>query len=178
MSESTQKHPWDQMEGETDKEFSRFLVFLQLGSGRNLRKAQVKSPGKSRKDPKYPCGAWRDMAEKWSWYKRAHAWDVHQAKAGLQSFEELLDAQKRATLTTWAKVSSLAEKITSSKTLEEVKDDVQRLAILMKKTGIHEGLVNQYKASFGTKNEITMEDAREIDWESPFVRRQKTKEQK
>ena len=73
-----ERKPWDQMEGEPDRWYGRFKVYLDLGPARTLRAAAAVIGRQTRGEPFTRSGYWSYHARRWYWRARAHAWDVHQ----------------------------------------------------------------------------------------------------
>lgn len=84
------KHPWDQLDDEPNQWFERFELFKELGPERTLiavfRKAKD-SKGLKRTANGLP-GAWRTAIDRYQWWSRAHAWDLHQRQLRRQRLEE------------------------------------------------------------------------------------------
>ncbi len=69
--------PWEQLPGESDAEYARFLIYLNLGPSRNLIRAYKhylggEFPPGLRKAP----GSYREEARRWDWRRRAERTDV------------------------------------------------------------------------------------------------------
>ncbi len=70
-------NPWDQLEGEPDAAYNRFLTYLSMGPGRSVRKAFCIYHDKPipKRIHEAHRGSWdRDCAH-WQWVDRAHAYD-------------------------------------------------------------------------------------------------------
>ncbi|MFN8470405.1 MAG: hypothetical protein U0X20_32930, partial [Caldilineaceae bacterium] len=73
-----ERKPWDQMEGEPARWYSRFQVYLELGVARTLTAAATAAGLQARGSPLARNREWSTYARRWRWRERAHAWDVHQ----------------------------------------------------------------------------------------------------
>ena len=73
-----ERKPWDQMEGEPDRWYSRFQVYLELGITRTLTAAAAAAGRQARGEPSRPGNDWSRMRAAGTGARRAHAWDVHQ----------------------------------------------------------------------------------------------------
>jgi hypothetical protein len=70
--------PWDQIEGEPDRWYARFQVYMELGVMRTMKMAAKVAGEKTRGRPLALTGDWTYVAQRWYWRERAHAWDVRQ----------------------------------------------------------------------------------------------------
>src|SRR5262245_60895581 len=71
-------NPWDQLPGESDAAYARFLVYRNLGPQRTIDAAYN---SQSPVDPKSPKrhqapGSWRKDSKRFAWPRRAVAWDL------------------------------------------------------------------------------------------------------
>lgn len=86
--EIKERKPWDQLEGEPNAAYARFLVYRNVGPSRSLLKAYIAQSGiasKSRKKPQVP-GSWQDECTKFDWVNRSLAWDIEMmSTVGLQA---------------------------------------------------------------------------------------------
>lgn len=170
---SNPRKPWDQMDGEPDKWFARFLVFLGLGARRSIKLAQIaaeSSQGKPAKARKQTAGSWTDACEKWTWHDRANKYDIHQAQKGLQSLEQDMEGQRRVTARNYRKLAELVERCLDAKNMEDVRLDLGKLMALCRKSGGIDAVVAAHKAQFGEKHKVEGTYMREIDWDAPFER--------
>jgi hypothetical protein len=76
--ETGERKPWDQMEGEPDRWYGRFQLYVELGIARTLNAAAVGAGRQQRGAPLVAGSEWSHNARRWRWRERAHAWDVHQ----------------------------------------------------------------------------------------------------
>ena len=74
----SERKPWDQMEGEPDRWYGRFKVYLELGPARSLPAAPAEAGRQTRGEPLAWNSEWSQTARRWHWRARANAWDVHQ----------------------------------------------------------------------------------------------------
>jgi len=79
MSETKQQDPWDRQKNETNKAYSAFCVYRNMGERRSLSKA-VKEIFPNISPDKYTTkirglGVW---SSKYMWVKRVEAWDAYQ----------------------------------------------------------------------------------------------------
>jgi hypothetical protein len=65
---------WEQQPGEPDTAFAHFLAFLTLGVGRTIIRAYKLTHPES--EAAVVSGLWREESSKWSWRKRANAFDL------------------------------------------------------------------------------------------------------
>ena len=78
LATQPERKPWDQMEGEPDKWYARFQIYLELGVTRTVRAASTAAGRQARGVPLPMGGVWSDNSRRWRWRERAHAWDVFQ----------------------------------------------------------------------------------------------------
>ncbi|MFN8466317.1 MAG: hypothetical protein U0X20_12240 [Caldilineaceae bacterium] len=71
------RKPWDQMPGEPDKWYGRFLVYLNMGPARSFM-AAGKEIAKNTKAGNPYNGFWTGITRQWRWRERARAWDIYQ----------------------------------------------------------------------------------------------------
>ena len=76
--EADERKPWDQMEGEPDRWYGRFQIYLELGVTRTLKATYAAAGQAARGQPLENSGRCSIAARRWHWRERAHAWDVHQ----------------------------------------------------------------------------------------------------
>jgi hypothetical protein len=72
-----ERKPWEQMDGEPDAAFARFLVFLNLGPRRTVDAAYRAFVGNRRKASER-SGQWGADASRFHWHERASKWDIAQ----------------------------------------------------------------------------------------------------
>jgi hypothetical protein len=94
----TAGRPWDQLASETDEEYSRFLVYLNLGVGRSLDAAfEASRAGRGRRSGRgrqRDYQAWLLEAARHRWRERAVEWDISRVPAMLQQAAVNLAALK------------------------------------------------------------------------------------
>ena len=73
-----ERNPWDQMEGEPDRWYGRFQLYLELGFTRTVTTAAAAAGRQACGEPFERGGNWSYISRRWRWRERAHAWDVHQ----------------------------------------------------------------------------------------------------
>lgn len=93
---------WEQLDGESDLWFKRFLTFRDLGEARTIEETWRLSPTRSSKvsnvkqsngrQPR-PNFRWYNAAKEYAWRERAHAWDLHQRQQ--KSLAEAKEREKR-----------------------------------------------------------------------------------
>jgi hypothetical protein len=71
-------YPWDQLPGEPDEAYARFLIYRNLGLTRSVAKARVSRKGKKGEGS---SGCWSSDSATYAWVKRAVAWDIDNLKA-------------------------------------------------------------------------------------------------
>ena len=78
MSNNTKE--WEQLQGESNEAYARFLVYRNLGIGRTLVQAYELATGKVQKGSKrvHASGQWQREAKDFNWQSRATAWDSWQ----------------------------------------------------------------------------------------------------
>jgi hypothetical protein len=78
MTETNERQPWDQMQGEPSPHYVWFLVYRNLGVTRSIDRAfnaaALKSANSQKK--KKASGAWTEASVKWNWPERAARWDI------------------------------------------------------------------------------------------------------
>lgn len=88
MSDEQEQDAWERQEGEPNNWYSRFVLFLQLGPSRSLRKAiAAEKATKGDKEQQFSDvsllsvpRSWFDASHQWNWRERAEAWDEHRRK--------------------------------------------------------------------------------------------------
>lgn len=75
------KEPWDQLEGESDDAYTRFLIYRNLGPNRSLRKGyhrflQLHDGFTGRKERLNIPGTWTANSSEFEWGTRCAAWDI------------------------------------------------------------------------------------------------------
>ncbi len=77
MTDAPTKQPWERREGETPRDYGRFLIYRNMGPERSVRKAA----GVNKLKKKGQYGAWRywqQIAYRHHWNDRAREWDEYQ----------------------------------------------------------------------------------------------------
>lgn len=71
-----QNRSWDQLPGEPESAYRGFITYLEIGKGRNLQKAYLKSKDipMTPEAPQAP-GSWRNWSRNYQWTLRAEAYD-------------------------------------------------------------------------------------------------------
>lgn len=72
---------WEQVDGEPNEAYARFLVYRNLGPSRSLDAAYLVHGGgaaKRGKPQQRASGQWMHDSSKFNWVERATAWDVSQ----------------------------------------------------------------------------------------------------
>lgn len=75
---AVERRPWEQMEGEPDRDFARFQYYLNLGTLRTVKEAARRAGLEKRNKPYHSGGRWADISRAWCWRERALAWDSEQ----------------------------------------------------------------------------------------------------
>jgi len=137
---------WERMPGETDKAFTKFCEYRDMGSQRSLVKLRQLHKG----EKGWTRGAIEDLSNRWRWVARAAAWDNEQDRLRLEAQAKVTsemaerqardgqDMQKlaRGAMVKWLKQDpetgqlTLARELTPSETtrLYRLGFDVERLA--------------------------------------------------
>lgn len=68
--------PWEQLEGESDAAYVRFLAYRNLGPRRSIDSAYKTTARKSDKTVQ-ANGQWTDDSRFYNWVARAKAWDIY-----------------------------------------------------------------------------------------------------
>jgi hypothetical protein len=101
------KQSWEQLEGESDKAFSAFVIFRDMGpSKRSLDGASTLYHNHNRQegDKKEMAGAKNKnrsgqvqvWADRWNWRQRASAWDAEQDRVGREAqLQEIIEMRRR-----------------------------------------------------------------------------------
>ncbi len=78
MAETAERKAWEQLEGEPNEAYARFLVYRNLGRARSLDAAFRLDIGKATKGNKrqQAPGQWGGDSVQWNWVERATAWDI------------------------------------------------------------------------------------------------------
>jgi hypothetical protein len=96
-----EQEPWDQLSGESDAAYARFLFYLEIGPQRSIDEAyrqwnekRPKTARKRSKTPQAANGQWKDDSAKYRWIERSLAWDRKQftlkAERAVDRFVEVL----------------------------------------------------------------------------------------
>jgi len=129
MSDANEQQPWNRMDGETDKAYRAFDVYLRLGPDRSIA-AAFKAAG-HRGTNRH----WEAWSSKYDWPARASAYDDHliaKTRAVHEDLSsEIVSAAKRGTLSAIHKCTQLIESSTSlhgvSMALSSLTQTIQRL---------------------------------------------------
>jgi hypothetical protein len=81
---TTPEHPWNQLPGEPDAAYRRFLTYLSLGTTRTLRKAAATERNEPQQNaaPQGPLsGQWGADSAAYDWVRRALLWDCEMLEA-------------------------------------------------------------------------------------------------
>ena len=82
MSDEQEQDVWERQDGEPNKWYSRFVIFLQMGPSRSLLGAvniEKDRNGQKKAEVSAPT-SWREAAKQWNWRARAEAWDEYRRK--------------------------------------------------------------------------------------------------
>src|SRR5262245_34395431 len=124
--ETTERQPWDQLPGEPEAAFARFLLYRNMGVGRSLNAAYRKYlalSGEVVKGTEKHPGNWQQHSLQFDWVNRALKWDIANLQtvgrrtaaavaaylewASLKAIEGLADF--KPTITTWQDALRVAE---------------------------------------------------------------------
>ena len=82
---------WDRQQGESDKNFSAFVLY------RDLEPSKRSIPAAAKMDPAGRAAATFNIySEKWNWVERVSAWDDHQDHERQRSMAKVREAQDDA----------------------------------------------------------------------------------
>lgn len=131
MTERPQRQPWERQEGETPRDYGRFLIYRNMGPERSVRKAA----GVNKLKKKGQYGAWRywqQIAYRHQWNDRAREWDEYQeyervkvervAEATAREEHAAERVQQRALLTQEAVGLRTIARLLAGRILEVLKD--------------------------------------------------------
>lgn len=69
---------WDQVEGEPDLWYARFVAYLRMGSKRSVNALFKRETKKNQEKPRGNAGPdWYDAEKEWNWKERARSYDEH-----------------------------------------------------------------------------------------------------
>ena len=110
------RKPWDRKDGEPNKWYARFQLYLLQGSNRSVlatvNEDLIKSArGKSVKKTKSVPQAFRDATIKWKWKNRAEAYDTEQQQQAMLDQEMLVREQRLLELRLRNKMGENAERM-------------------------------------------------------------------
>lgn len=98
--EKPTRAPWEQMDGEPDAAYRRFLEYRNLGPARSIDAAfRAQAPKRTEKHQR-AAGQWKSDSVQFHWQERATAWDI----------EMLTDAGRDAVIKFIGALDKLAEK--------------------------------------------------------------------
>src|SRR5687768_17558601 len=86
MSDERERAPWDQLPGEPDVAYARFLLYRNLGPARSLEKAYgaflstIEDESAQNRVKPRASGTWCEDSAQYKWVARAVAWDVDSFK--------------------------------------------------------------------------------------------------
>lgn len=150
---SDTKKPWEQMDGERDKDYSMFLVFLELGIKRTLVATIAKcSNGDTTRNK-----AIETVCIKNKWRERASAFDKESNLARLQSAENAAKEFKDQVLelgTNIAKGANALLKAANQDDIEKLRYTLVGLEMVAGKGTIGNTVANLHKAIVGQKQEV------------------------
>lgn len=127
------KEPWLQQAGESNKDYTRFLIYRDMGKDRSIAKAEAECRGKPLKAT--PSGGYNDLAKKNSWVERAQAWDLAQAEKASQIIQSATDEALQETQENIKGMAKIVGKVIKASDLAEVKGELQKLVMLFGKGG-------------------------------------------
>jgi hypothetical protein len=82
---------WDRLDGETDKAWSAFRLYLGLGRGRSLDGlAGALDPAKASRRKRAATGCLQSWSSRYRWVERARAYDLHLADVAAEAEAEEL----------------------------------------------------------------------------------------
>lgn len=116
--EDQPRHPWDRMEGETDKSFAGFSIYVRIpAKERSVMAAYLEYSGRESADvgPKVP-GFFNLWSNRFKWTSRALAYDEHRLNEQLAG---VVDVRKRALVAAW---NAIVETIESQQAQVESMD--------------------------------------------------------
>lgn len=79
MSNEAERRPWEQLPGEPDAAYARFLHYRDLGPTRTIDDAfRVYEAKRTHTNPVKPRtpSQWQKDSMRWRWVRRARAWDL------------------------------------------------------------------------------------------------------
>lgn len=145
---------WEQLEGEPDSWYSRFLVFANIHtSERTLENAFTKVAINQKE--RYTIETWRNQCAKWYWLSRAERRDAMMQKKIHESAVKRIQARQEDWENVMAELTNCVREVVEAKTEEELAQ--KKLAatkigmLLNRKSVVGEFLVDSYKAIYGEK---------------------------
>nr|BDD48118.1 hypothetical protein 34 [Balneolaceae bacterium] len=122
--------PWEQLPGETNKAYDRFVAYLEMGPDRSLDKVRQKYTKNT---------SYKRYLAKWSsehnWVKRAEAYDRHQIKKDMENREEARELVRQKILNRAGEAADRLIDIALGKELA-TKDQVKAILAMFDKAGI------------------------------------------
>lgn len=88
MEDATDKQPWERIEGETDKAFAAFQVYLCLGPARSIDIAWRSITPTAEPRQRAPRW-WLTWSSKYRWVSRTQAYDDHMASLYRAEHEDI-----------------------------------------------------------------------------------------
>jgi hypothetical protein len=142
--------PWNQREGEPDKWYARFLVYLNLGVNRTVEKCRLKCLENGTED-KRGTGmvSFQKTATNYEWIARANSFDKEQQVKNLEANENTLEKFRKKTHESYMK---LADKICNVMDKGEM-DDLKKLLFFGKSKSFGD-LAAGHRALFGDKQQV------------------------
>lgn len=142
---------WDQIPGESDQEFAKFLTYKDLGIQRTVQDAYCIGTQKPLGTP--ATKFWKNLSNKHRWKERAEAYDKHIAVKATITNEERLLSIKANNLRAFDVLSAVVADGMEKKDIQKLKEVAPFLLTFVGKGQAFKNMVDSYKAIFGEKHE-------------------------
>jgi hypothetical protein len=154
-----ERKPWEQMEGEPFKWFSRFDKFRLMKPWERSVNAvfQEENNKKQQKGPIFPGPTWYEAAKQWKWHERVEAWDKHRIEERDKQIaleeEEILKSEYALKHNRIKELNEVAKLLR-----EEVFDDEKRWLEDVKAVGLEAHYLKQFNDSLIREYRATLDD--------------------
>jgi hypothetical protein len=148
--------PWDQLPEETDKQFAAFLVYLNLGANRTVKKA-IEEVGKRGKTNGQR--SWDNYAASNRWLERASAYDIYIQQELKSRNEDFMVVGKKSMAEAYClSAQMLADILRNPKDHQKIKDYAPAMIFAHQK-GMTKATCELHKAMLGETNEVKVSAA-------------------
>lgn len=141
---------WDQMEGENDQSYAKFLCFKDLGISRSVSAAEAISKNQQKKAQ--ASGSWNALAKKHNWADRCSEYDKQIALKKTKTNEDMLLSIKNNYLRACEMLSGIVADGMQERNIDELEKITPFLLTFVGKGQAFKTMIDIYETLFGKKN--------------------------